>query len=513
MKRRSSNSVQQHHHPNLYRDDTIYCHGTARRAVARAALHLGIECMTSESIDVLSACLLDYLERIGAMMANNAEAAGRSSAHCNIYDAINAIELCSSAAASTTTSSNTMNGANNVDAADVADFGQSSRMDSFSKINLSNGTSWKDLASFCFGPNWNTNPTSTIGALHPYNQQVNGGISNATGGKAGPSALLLMNGSTPSLSGGLATNQAITGQPTVDTGWNAPYPDEIEHFPVVLKRGQVANPHPFPEPKLHRRDMNVLDSSSNVMQFADDNEADKTNEDLNNIPDSAFQNQTGWGEIVKSNQSNANPGDKRSLEPMQDDESKPPPTKKVKLMEGATTIHEQNHPLFEALLLPNFYPPIPTPQSDDNRIVVTDGADLKKPLPSKTTATRVAPVAGEPTANEWDHNNPTRLLVRSALVGRNLGISSNRNLSSASSSFWGSSWSTAANRSIDLVVPAGRPPTMTGDGTSTIDGSSTGVTSAATATTLTAPSIVPISRASGSRVSRILEGSMDPPIL
>jgi Bromodomain associated len=491
MKRISIDAVERQHE-KAYRDDMIYCHGTARRAVARAALHLGIECMTAESIDVLASCLLDYLERIGAMMANNAEAAGRSSAHCNVYDAINAIELCTCTAAATTKSTNSLNGASNLDTIDATD----SRMDSFNKVNLNNGTSWKDLASFCFGPNWNTNPSSTVDTLHPFNQQANGGMNTAAGGKTGPAAMLMMNGSTPSLA--------------AEAGWNAPYPDEIEHFPVVTKRGQVANPHPFPEPKLHRRDISVQESSSH-MTLTDGNEAEKTNEVLSNIPDSVYRNQTVWGDVTESKQSSVSTGEKRPLEPMQDDETKPPPTKKVKLMEGSSTAQEHIDPLFDALLLPTFYPPIPKPHNDDNRIIVTDGkisTDSKKSLSSsKSTVARVA----DKISNEWDHNDPTRLLVRSALVGRNLGNSSSRNVTS--SLFWGSSWSTIANRTIDLVVPAGRPSSVTGLGTSATEGSSSGAASTATNTALTAPSIVPIGRASGSRVSRILEGSMDPPIL
>ncbi len=190
------------------------------------------------------------------------------------------------------------------------------------------------------------------------------------------------------------------------------------------------------------------------------------------------------------------------------------------MMDGSAAIreHEHRHALFEELQLPTFYPPIPTPQNDDNRIIVTDGKipfDSRKVLPSfKTGATGVAPTssADEATNQEWDHNNPTRLLVRSALVGRNLGNSSGRNSSSvpASSMFWGSTWSGATNRSIDLAVPSGRPPLLTG--ASATDGSTTGPTAGAATTALAAPSIVPISRASGSRVSRILEGSLDPPI-
>ena len=493
MKRRSTGNQprQQQARPNNHpKDDMIYCHGTARRAVARAALHLGIECMTAESVDVLASCLLDYLERIGAMMANNAEAGGRSSAHCNIYDAMHAIELCTCAAAATTTSSDVMNGVSQYETTDATEMG---------KINFNSGTSWKDLAAFCFGPNWNTDVSSTEGLLHPYDHSVNGGISNAAaGGKAGP--MLMLNGSNAS---------------SVETGWNAPYPDELEHFPVVSKRGQVANPHPFPEPKLHRRDMNVESMLSD-----DSNEAEQTKAGLNDMPDFVFENETGWGEFTESitKQPSAHTGDKRSLKTTQDDESKPPAKKKVKMMDGSTATreHEHSHAFFEELQLPTFYPSIPTPQNDDNRIIVTDGKipfDSRKVLPSfKTGATGAASTsssANEATNQEWDHNNPTRSLVRSALLGRNLENSSGRNSSSSTSMFWGSSWSGATNRSIDLVVPSGRPT-----GSSATDGSTTGSTSTAGAATtaLAAPSIVPISRASGSRVSRILEGSMDPPI-
>ena len=49
--------------------DDVYCHLVARRAVVRAALYLGIDCMSLESLDTLAGVLLEYLSRIGATLA------------------------------------------------------------------------------------------------------------------------------------------------------------------------------------------------------------------------------------------------------------------------------------------------------------------------------------------------------------------------------------------------------------------------------------------------------------
>src|SRR6056300_407815 len=79
--------------------DTAYCTELARRSVARAALHLGIEGMETSALDVLGSVLLGYLHNIGSDIATNVEGSGRSSAHVNAYDVLNAVEGCTALAA------------------------------------------------------------------------------------------------------------------------------------------------------------------------------------------------------------------------------------------------------------------------------------------------------------------------------------------------------------------------------------------------------------------------------
>jgi Bromodomain associated len=535
--RRGKNSItvyQQTQH--LRKDDTLYCHGTARRAVARAALHLGIDCMTMESIDVLASCLLDYLERIGSAMANNAEASGRSSAYCNIFDAISAVELCTSTAAATTKSTFIPNGGltgSHLDSMDMSssdvEIGNgihSNGIDSFG--NGSNGTSWKDLASFCFGPNWNKHPPLITATIDSENRRGNGAfisVHTTAAGKTGPSTLALMNGSSTaplSTENGIITTNANSGTVlSTETGWSAPYPDEVPHFPVVSRKGEVANPHPFAEPKLHRYDTAVAGSSSTELP-ADGVDVDESNRNLSEIPDSVFQSVLEWGTLTVSSAPLAISGEKRSLDNSNDDEMKLRPTKKVKLIDGTSTAaalsnHEQQESVAELLLLPIFYPPIPVQQKDENRVVVTEekitSIDSSTSSCQTNSLQAVSIAAADGKSADGDHDNPNRLLVRSALVSRSMSSSGNNVHGRGSSSlYWGSSWSSATSKvDMNLVVRSGRP-TVPAGGTSSSGNDGT-TTSVAPLSATTAPLIVPISRASGSRVSRVLEGSMDPPVL
>ncbi len=45
-------------------NDMSYCTEIARRSVARAALHLGIQGMEGEALDVLGSVLLGYMEMV-----------------------------------------------------------------------------------------------------------------------------------------------------------------------------------------------------------------------------------------------------------------------------------------------------------------------------------------------------------------------------------------------------------------------------------------------------------------
>lgn len=92
-----------------------------------------------------------FASQIGSTISNNVELSGRSSAHVNVYDVLNAIEECTCPAADhlapsskATTSSN---GAKL--ASGAANQGISMELSQ----NL-NGGGWEGLASFLFGPDW-----------------------------------------------------------------------------------------------------------------------------------------------------------------------------------------------------------------------------------------------------------------------------------------------------------------------------------------------------------------------
>jgi hypothetical protein len=137
--------------------------------------------------------------------------------------------------------------------------------------------------------------------------------------------------------------------------------------------------------------------------------------------------------------------------------------------------------------VPSFFPPFPTHQ--DSRLVVVAEQPQHASLLSSSTMTTSA--NSRATAADSTNQRP----VRSALV--------KASQTTSTTVHWGSSWADVDETGTNdaLVVPLGRPlPAGSGS-------ASTETNTAATA------SIVPLNRASGSRVSRILEGSMDPPVL
>lgn len=120
----SHNKSGTNDNPSWYDEtDSGYSHELARRSVARAALNLGIEHMSGDALDGLGDVLIQYLERMGQSMAAITEAGNRSSAHCNILDAIDAMEM---------------------------------NMIPLQKNNQESNTplGWNDLACFAFGHQW-----------------------------------------------------------------------------------------------------------------------------------------------------------------------------------------------------------------------------------------------------------------------------------------------------------------------------------------------------------------------
>jgi hypothetical protein len=460
--------------------DEVYSHLIARRAVARAALHLGSDSMTSESLDSLAACLIAYLERVGKTLAISTEASGRSSAHCNVLDAVRAVELCTSAA---------VQRMHRDGSEDEPGVGQQVVSSSGSGAISSSGDpqeelSWKGLAAFCFGPQWhlpngissmsasaevapNQDGQSQLDQKDPLGQAEESEqplveSTSAAGGKAGPSA----------------TSIATGGDPTVEVvsrsgGWSAPYPDEIPAFPVPSS-SRIANPHPLHAPYLHGRPDTSADAAESVKG------QEKMDEELEEIPDAFF----GWGDLEAKTKPPRNEqetpvaaGSKRKeVTPDKDDE---PPRKKVKRSgdDGGETPAEQND---TALYVPSFYPSFPRPSDSLARTILDAEGPSFVSAPQKPAAS--VPKAKAASSSQAGIAVDPTLKVRSALV--QLG-------QHAGSTYWGSGWNVPENekrQASELAVPIGRSSEAGGP----------------------APQqIVPLGRASGHPVSRILEGSMD----
>ena len=150
--------------------EQVYNHEIARRSVARAALHIGIDDISEEALDVLADVLMNHVERIGKYMSKLVESSGRTSAHTNILDAIEAIRMTTSPV--------------------VNQLHHKQQTDTDSPYQISSTVTWEQLASFCFGPTWNQT----------------GRVAAAGGGK------------------GIASEIS---------GWVAPYLEEVLHFPTA----------------------------------------------------------------------------------------------------------------------------------------------------------------------------------------------------------------------------------------------------------------------------------------
>ena len=79
--RDNSNSILRknqyfNHHRNHEPKDYQYTQKLAQRSVARAALHLGMESMTQDTLDVLADALLCYMEKVGSFMSHVVEKDG-----------------------------------------------------------------------------------------------------------------------------------------------------------------------------------------------------------------------------------------------------------------------------------------------------------------------------------------------------------------------------------------------------------------------------------------------------
>lgn len=367
--------------------DDVFCSLVARRAAARAALHLGIADMTAEALDVLGDVLLEYISRIGRTMSHTVEASGRSSAHANVLDALRAIELCTTNA--------------------VKHVHTPLREESNERKEM-NDTSWKGLAAFLFGPDWYMDDSSREGNIL---------AESAGGGKVGPSA-------------------------KARAGWHAPYPEEIPLFPVVQNPSLIANPHSLDREaaleQLHSIVIEKPDKDENDNELKDTKVPEAESEE---IPDSALT--VSWG-ILQDEDST-----KRKRTSLAVEEMEEPKSKKSKSEPKTEATRETSAD--SALFLPSYYPPMPRAETNYRTIVVDS----------------------PPVESRGVHFKADPLLVRSSLVQLD---------KHERPEYWG------AIQTGPIVEPGMSEKEEGGQ---------------------VQPQIVPLGRASGSRVSRILEGSME----
>lgn len=267
--------------------DAAFCSEVARRSVARAALHLGIEGMDGEALDALGSVLLGYMESVGSTIATHVESSGRSSAHSNAYDALNSVDFCTAPAAEQMNSSPSALPASFSEQVPLPDDVRIKQL-----IEKGFGGSWEGLAKFLFGDDWFSIPlggeevaangksgytTAAGGTLkNSTTLQSNGKSSNGVlpkktpGGKAflpkkpNSNDMPISNTVTTSGKGKQlpeAKSVAFNRQDSITPGggadiaaptggttdgvrrWNAPYLGNIKPFPTVSNASQIANPH------------------------------------------------------------------------------------------------------------------------------------------------------------------------------------------------------------------------------------------------------------------------------
>lgn len=519
--------------------DDVWCFLVARRSVARAALHLGISSLSREALDTLAESVLAYGERCAAAIAVTSEAARRPAA--NVLDALAAIPLVTSPAVRSVHwngAAVTATGGSGGEGAGVTpgdDPTTAAGAPSVAASTAAHGPdpahdlTWKGLAAFMFGPNWEDQPSDDDeneadgDVVDHKNRRQNypRRRSNPDGGKVGPSASSAMQTASdgpdggPMIGGGVGT---VGRGGERCGGWCAPYPDELPPFPVRTTAGPSSRP-------THATDDNDKDDIPNDALFA--------------------LSASKWGSAVApsppaepATAANAS-GDKRDRDPDamdeddvahggEDDSVGLHRTKRVKGIGGpASTAPAASGDERNELLVPRFLPPFPQPRDVTRAVVEGAGAGS------------LGHVATAPSHATGVEDDPM-LRVRSSLVALPpppiAGTSATpfAFVPPQSGQYWGSGWDDAANNGDGprtgpelrrLAVPWGRSaadaaasttagvPSAAGGSTPGAGSSSSAAVAAASAAVgaaaAAAAPIVPLGRASGSRVSRILEGSMD----
>jgi hypothetical protein len=397
--------------------DDAFCHLIARRSVARAALHLGVECMSQEALDALASITSTYLERFGQALSNTVESSGRTSAHANAMDALRAVELVTSPAVT-----RVHYGGNNT--ATVGDDTVTTN-----GVTSSTTTNWKGLAAFVFGIDWsddvdvNDDPTADGSHATATTRDTLQMSSTGAGGKVGPRA----------------------SSHCIKNGWCAPYPDELPDFPAGSSNNTANHHRMIVSDKLAESLHGPIHDTTGTMDANKEMETD-----LQNMPDAVFTKE--WGATLDKSETmqlDDTTTVKRKAN-SDDHDASDKPAKKQKLNNGLAALERPEY-------IPNFLPPYPRAADSIARTIV----ELES-APDKAKQTL------EPSVKNVSHD----------------------------SSYWGSTVASGNETQRDAHVPKGRSTTLP----------------LASSGPMVSQVVVPLGRASGSRVSRILEGSMDPAV-
>jgi hypothetical protein len=511
----------------------------------------------------------------GTTISTNVELSGRSSAHSNAYDALNAVAECTAPAATQLGSAHL---AKFPSAADQLHPGGDR-----GSLREGQERGWEGLASFLFGPDWFSIPLEGDDDA----RVAGGGSSHAPVGNEGGKSSLQTNGKTFSPAplkapGGKtllpnrpnpATNSIIAapkvgkgkqlanmigiekavsfsldrqhsgtggdgmdaalsrndGGPSNDVsscGWHAPYLDAVAPFPLVTNTEAVANPHRLSGTKIPLSMHNLAtemeacrettsatkprrgaadDPDSKLARLRDE-VAEKAMRAALRIPDDVYSTiGTVWGSIRNGDDSlnNKKTGD-GDVKPRAESKTKPPANSASKVrFDAASSKQHPSEPNASAPVqrppyVPNFLPPFPTDNfsdtADDNLAASMATSAVMGNVLSRMR-NREKRKASEIASDDGVKKGVSdRDAVRRSVIG--LG-------KSAGPAYWGSIRldSDAANDGKGDAPTAGSNIPNTGKlDVSVAPGDGRGSSSAAKKSGPDAGQILPLGRASGSRV-------------
>lgn len=521
--------------------------------------------------------------KVGTTISSNVEASGRSSAHSNAYDSLNAIEDCTAPAAAQL-------GSVSSNFSTQSEISQQLKLSGdHSKIKeIVQERGWEGLASFIFGPDWfsiplegeeeavtgrpkvqqkddkiQTNGTATVKKApggkqilpaRPQNSNNSTAISMASP-KSGKGKQLSNMSATkerersvsfsldrqPSLSvvgadgggtdttipsatnnrGGPITNDSDEG--ATSGRWHAPYLNTIPSFPLVSSDTNIAN-HRLSESKISMHDLatemeacretntahyikrqhssessskKVHPSTAKKEQRLKVELAEKKMREALRFSDDIYTSKPGivWGSIKDSNTVNNNEkelvGKKSATE-----------ATKVKF-DPSSTKPSSSAPIIRAPYVPNFLPPFPTDEYSDLAQVKL-AASMSTESIMGDVMTRIHHRGQKRKASETNLSSDSekkemndvteRDSVRRSVIG--LG-------KSVGPSYWGSNW--LDNDSGDAKRTSNNN-TISLSGVTVAPGEKGGASPKKSSSD--ASQVLPLVRPSGSRLSKILEGSM-----